>query len=88
MTTDAIGYFGDFDTFVRDTDLIGRTIVFQRGQETLSFLIGTIILIEGDIVLGLVEYTSNLSMNQSIEKNGLGFVSFKKVLNDGGFVIK
>lgn len=88
MTTDAIGYFGDFDTFIKDTDLIGRTITFQKGQQTLPFYIGSIIPIEGDIILGLVEYTSNLPMNQSIEKNGLGFISLKKALADGGFVLQ
>ena len=88
MTTDAIGYFGDFDTFIKDTELIGRTITFQKGQQTLPFYIGTMIPIERDIILGLVEYTSGLSIDQSIEKNGLGFISFKKALADGGFVLQ
>lgn len=88
MTTDAIGYFGDFDTFVKDTELIGRMITFQKGQQTLPFYIGTIVPIDGDIILGLVEYTSNLSMDQSIEKSGLGFISLKKALADGGFVLQ
>lgn len=88
MTIDAIGYFGDLDTFIKDTELIGRTISFERNGKTLDFYVGSIIPIEGDIIIGLIESLSGLSLNQSIEKNGLGFISLKKVLSDGGFVLK
>ena len=89
MTTDAIGYFGDFDTFVKDTELIGQKISYLNGEhKAITAYITTIINYNNDTILGLALYEDNSAMEDVVKNNGVAFVSLKKLLNDnGGFAL-
>lgn len=89
MTSDVIGYFGDLDTFIKDTELIGQKISYLNGEdEAITTYITTIINYGNDTILGLAPCDDNSTMEDAVKNGGVAFVSLKKLLNDnGGFAL-
>lgn len=89
MTSNAIGYFGDLDTFIKDTELIGQKISYLNGEhKAITTYITTIINYENDTILGLAPCDDNSTIEDVVKNGGVAFVSLKKLLNDnGGFAL-
>lgn len=89
MDSTIIGYFGDLDTFIKDTELIGQKISYLSGEQTaIIAYITTIINYENDTILGLAPYEENSTMEDTVKNGGVAFVSLKRLLKDnGGFAL-
>lgn len=89
MDSTIIGYFGDLDTFIRDTELIGQKISYLSGEhKVIIAYITTIINYENDTILGLAPYKENSTMEDTVKNGGVAFVSLKRLLKDnGGFAL-
>lgn len=89
MDSTIIGYFGDLDTFIKDTELIGQKISYPSGEhEAITAYITTIINYENDTILGLAPYEENSTMEDTVKNGGVAFVSLKRLLKDnGGFAL-
>lgn len=89
MDNTIIGYFGDLDTFIKDTELIGQKISYLNGEhKAIIAYITTIINYENDTILGLAPYEENSTMEDTVKNGGVAFVSLKRLLKDnGGFAL-
>lgn len=89
MDSTIIGYFGDLDTFIKDTELIGQKISYLSGEhKAIIAYVTTIINYENDTILGLAPYEENSTMEDTVKNGGVAFVSLKRLLKDnGGFAL-